>query len=142
VPDPTFGDVPHGAHVLPIGLHLVVGGLAFGQDRDIWSMVTYIRALKTGIPSPALVVPTPSAQQIAMADPEGDAIHRGAALYYSQACVQCHGPNGDAPGTLRLRPGERQLADAVRKGRPGMPSYAVDDAQMGDLAAFIDTFPR
>lgn len=30
VPNPAFGDLPPGAHVLPIGLHLVVGGIVFG----------------------------------------------------------------------------------------------------------------
>ena len=30
VPNPAFGALPPGAHVLPLGLHLVVGGLLFG----------------------------------------------------------------------------------------------------------------
>ncbi|MER3404827.1 MAG: hypothetical protein C4289_06405, partial [Chloroflexota bacterium] len=30
VPDPSFGDLPPKAHIVPVGLHLVVGGLAFG----------------------------------------------------------------------------------------------------------------
>lgn len=30
VPDPSFGALPPGAHVTPLGLHLVVGGLLFG----------------------------------------------------------------------------------------------------------------
>jgi uncharacterized membrane protein YedE/YeeE len=30
VPDPSFGALPVGAHVTPLGLHLVVGGLLFG----------------------------------------------------------------------------------------------------------------
>jgi uncharacterized membrane protein YedE/YeeE len=30
VPNPSFGALPPGAHVLPLGLHLVVGGLLFG----------------------------------------------------------------------------------------------------------------
>ncbi|TAK21862.1 MAG: YeeE/YedE family protein [Chloroflexota bacterium] len=30
VPDPSFGDLPRGAHVIPVGLHLVVGGILFG----------------------------------------------------------------------------------------------------------------
>jgi len=30
VPDPSFGDLPSGAHILPVGLHLVVGGILFG----------------------------------------------------------------------------------------------------------------
>ncbi|MBI4493571.1 MAG: YeeE/YedE family protein [Chloroflexi bacterium] len=30
VPDPSIGGLPPAAHVLPVGLHLVVGGLAFG----------------------------------------------------------------------------------------------------------------
>ena len=30
VPNPAFGALPQGAHVVPVGLHLVVGGLLFG----------------------------------------------------------------------------------------------------------------
>lgn len=30
VPNPTFGALPNGAHVIPLGLHLVVGGVLFG----------------------------------------------------------------------------------------------------------------
>src|SRR5512140_1512015 len=30
VPDPSFGALPVGAHVVPFGLHLVAGGLVFG----------------------------------------------------------------------------------------------------------------
>ncbi|MCS6802444.1 MAG: YeeE/YedE family protein [Dehalococcoidia bacterium] len=30
VPDPSFGTLPPGAHVTPVGLHLVVGGVLFG----------------------------------------------------------------------------------------------------------------
>ena len=30
VPEPSFGALPAAAHVIPIGLHLVVGGVAFG----------------------------------------------------------------------------------------------------------------
>lgn len=30
VPDPSFGAIPQGAHVIPVGPHLVVGGLLFG----------------------------------------------------------------------------------------------------------------
>jgi uncharacterized membrane protein YedE/YeeE len=30
VPNPSFGALPTGAHVVPLGLHLVVGGLLFG----------------------------------------------------------------------------------------------------------------
>ncbi|GIW10722.1 MAG: hypothetical protein KatS3mg061_1779 [Dehalococcoidia bacterium] len=30
VPNPAFGDLPPGAHVTPVGLHLVVGGVLFG----------------------------------------------------------------------------------------------------------------
>jgi uncharacterized membrane protein YedE/YeeE len=30
VPNPAFGALPQGAHVIPLGLHLIVGGLLFG----------------------------------------------------------------------------------------------------------------
>jgi uncharacterized membrane protein YedE/YeeE len=29
-PDPSFGSLPPGAHVTPVGLHLIIGGLLFG----------------------------------------------------------------------------------------------------------------
>lgn len=35
VPDPSLPGLPHGAHVLPVGLNLVVGGLLFGVGMVI-----------------------------------------------------------------------------------------------------------
>jgi mono/diheme cytochrome c family protein len=120
---------------------------AFGEqykDQDIWSMVSYIRSLGGGQPTAALQIPTPSAEQLAMADPAGDAVHRGAAVYMAQGCASCHGVTGEAPGDLALRPRERELSEATRQGRRGMPAYGpgqVTDAQLADLSAYADTFP-
>ena len=114
------------------------------KDEDVWSMVSYIRALGNGRAPAALQVPTPTADQLAMADPAGDAVHRGAAIYLSQGCANCHGVIGEAPGDLGLRPHEQGLAEATREGRRGMPAYGRDqvaDAQLADLAAYVYTFP-
>jgi mono/diheme cytochrome c family protein len=111
------------------------------QDQDIWNLVGYLRTLKGG--QPAADVPAPTAEQLAMADPKGDAVHRGAAVYFAQNCAACHGAVGNAPGELALR--ERgEASEAIRRGRRGMPAYGPDqltDAQLADLQAYMGTFP-
>jgi mono/diheme cytochrome c family protein len=117
---------------------------AFGSqysDQDIWSMVSYLRSLQQQ-QSAAVVVATPNAEQLAEADPHGNAVQRGAAVYFAQGCQSCHGAIGNAPGELGLG-GGRQTAEAVRRGRPGMPVYdagQITDAQLADLATYMDTF--
>ena len=86
------------------------------SDPEIWNIVAYLRSLQHGQPA-ALNVPNPTFAQLAAADPAGDSIQRGAALYFAQGCQTCHGPVGDAPGNLALRGvGE---SGAIRRGRPG-----------------------
>jgi mono/diheme cytochrome c family protein len=128
---------------------------AFGgqySDTDVWDLVAYVRVLQgqttAGGAAPAslsLVVPTPSAEEVALADPLGDDVHRGAAVYFAQGCASCHGATGGAPGELALRAGQaRESSEAVRQGRPGMPRYdqaQVSDAELADLEAYLRTFP-
>ncbi len=52
------------------------------SDQDKWSLVSYLRTLKGD--QAALQVPTPTAEQLALADPKGNAVQRGAAVYFSQ----------------------------------------------------------
>ena len=114
------------------------------DDQAIWSLVTYTRSLSnaTGNGS-TFSVPSPTSEQIALADPHGDAPQRGAAIYFSQGCDSCHGAVGNAPGELRLRGGGREASQALRRGRPGMPIYGpnqITDAQLADLGAYLNTF--
>ena len=117
---------------------------AFGQqydDQTLWALVSYMRALPKG--SGALAVPTPDATQLAMADPQGDPVHRGAAVYFAQGCANCHGAVGNAPGELRLRGADREAQQAVRQGRNGMPAYnqaQITNAELNDLIAYMGTF--
>lgn len=156
---------------------------SFGEqynDQDIWSLVTYIRALQDpsranpsgsgnngGPPgqSPAgnqpdaggsgrqagrtfqlaaINVPTPTADQIGLANPSSaDAVARGAAIYFAQGCQTCHAAAGDAPGNLGLRRGgSPEEARTIRQGRPGMPAYSqaqVSEAELADLQAYLAT---
>ncbi|MGH7862289.1 MAG: cytochrome c [Candidatus Dormibacteraceae bacterium] len=112
------------------------------DDQTIWAAVSDVRALQHGQGSP-VVVPTPTSQQLGLADPRGDAVQRGAAIYFAQNCQGCHGPVGNAPGELALRGGGDETSRAVREGRTGMPAYGTDqisNAQLGDLTAYLDTF--
>jgi mono/diheme cytochrome c family protein len=125
-----------------------LGMPAFGDsysDEQIWALVTYTRSLgNASTRQGAVVVPTPTGEQLAIADPHGDAVHQGAAVYFAQGCQTCHGAIGDAPGDLRLRGGEREGAEAVRRGRPGMPTYGtqqISEADLNNLIAYLSTFP-
>ena len=71
-------------------------------DADIWALVAYMRALQQGRAS-AIDVPKPTEAQLAVADPHGTAIQRGAAVSFAQGCQLCHGAVGNALGELALR---------------------------------------
>jgi mono/diheme cytochrome c family protein len=110
-------------------------------DQDIWSIVSYLRTLKSG--QAVLNVPAPTPEQLAAADPKGSPSQRGAAVYFAQNCDSCHGAVGNAPAELAIR--ERgDMTEVIRRGRRGMPAYSLDlltDAQLADLQAYVGTFP-
>jgi hypothetical protein len=58
---------------------------------------------RAGAAPASLVVPTPTADQLALADPGSDAVHRGAAVYFALGCTSCYGATGKAPGEPALR---------------------------------------
>jgi len=110
------------------------------SDQDIWNIVAYMRSLGNG-QAAAVNVPAPTFAQLQAADPNGDTVARGAAVYFAQGCQSCHGAVGDAPANLALRGGGE--TGAIRRGRPGMPAYGSDrisDAQLADLQAYLRTF--
>jgi len=125
------------------------------SDQDLWSIVTYVRALQNPSSAPAgnqagqlqfgpIRVPAPTADQVDRADPKSnDPVARGAAIYFAQGCDLCHGAGGDAPGNMRLaRGGNSEAVRAIRQGRPGMPAYnqtLVTDSEMADLRAYLAT---
>ncbi len=115
---------------------------AFGRqytDGNIWAIVSYVRALQERKGEP-VIVPPPTAQQLAFADPHGGPTQRGAAIYFAQGCADCHGPIGNAPGELALS-GPSDPA-SVRGGGLGMPTYPEDRlsaAELADLLAFVAT---
>jgi mono/diheme cytochrome c family protein len=121
---------------------------AFGgqySDQDIWSLVAYLRSLQkpAASPAPALAIPSATTEQLAVADSAGTAVQRGAAVYFAQGCAECHGAIGNAAGELRLRSGERELIEAIRSGRRGMPSYStatLSDQDLAELQAYVNTF--
>lgn len=141
---------------------IIKNGLSFGgmpafaeqyPDDTIWSLVGYTRALaeaSTAAPG-ALAVPTPTSDELAFADPHStDPSARGAAVYFAQACAQCHGPVGDAPGDLAIGPGRdsvrsaQEFEDMLRKPDAAMPIRSASDVstqEAQDLLAYIQTFP-
>ena len=117
---------------------------AFGdvyKDEDVWAMVAYIRVLQRG-DATAITVPPPSQAQLLLADPRGDRMARGAAVYFAQGCHLCHGAEGEAPGDLAIR--GRIETEIVRKGdERGMPSYGKDrisDTELADLEVYLLRF--
>lgn len=114
------------------------------NEQMIWALVSYTRSLDQAGHS-SLVVPAPASDQLAKANPQGDQVARGAAVYFAEGCHTCHGAVGDAPGGLGLRGGGREADQAVRRGRPGMPQYSQDvlgDTQLADLIVYMNTFGR
>ena len=114
------------------------------SDSDIWNLVSYTRALGNAqsLRTPDMP-PDPTAEQLAVANPHGDAIQRGAAVYFANGCNLCHGAVGNAPGELGLQGGGREANETVRRGRRGMPHYdtnQISDTQLSDLVAYMNTF--
>ena len=110
------------------------------SDEQIWGLVSFIRALQNQ-QEPHLVTLAPSAAQLRLANLEtpGNA-RRGAEIFAAQACGACHGP----AGALSIDPRSRNVRDAVRNGRPGMPCYpteVVSDGKLLDLWTYLATFP-
>ena len=107
------------------------------SDEQIWAIVAYVRALQAGT-SRAIDVPGTTRGELEVADPHGEALARGAAIYFAQGCVLCHGAAGNAPDGLALR--GRVGTQVVRVGQPGMPVFGPDrisDAQLADLEVYL-----
>lgn len=107
------------------------------SDEQLWAIVAYVRELQRATARP-IDVPATTRGQLEAADPHGDTIARGAAVYFAQGCVLCHGANGDAPDGLGLR--GRVGTQVVRGGQPGMPVFGRDripDEDLGPLEAFL-----
>ena len=130
--------------------YIVKNGLGFtpmpaygGQysDQQIWGMVAFIRSLQTG-QEPHLVTLAPSSQELRAANLQaGGNARRGAELFAAQGCGACHAP----AGSLSIDPTNRQVENAARSGRPGMPCYgsaAIQEDELRDLLAFVATFPQ
>jgi mono/diheme cytochrome c family protein len=102
-------------------------------DRELWGLVSYIRALQTGT-APTVAVTASGASQTGNAS-------RGADIYVAQGCATCHGV---APGQARVERSADDMQQAIRRGRPGMPKYTpevLSDADLADLTALVTTLP-
>lgn len=107
------------------------------DEANTWAIVAYLRALQRGSTGAIEVLATTMVQLLS-ADPRGDTVSRGAAIFFAQGCVLCHGAGGDAPDGLALR--GRAGTQVVRGGQPGMPVFGRDrisDAELADLEAFL-----
>jgi mono/diheme cytochrome c family protein/GNAT superfamily N-acetyltransferase len=110
------------------------------SDQDLWSLVSYVRALQNG-QTQAVEIPKTTMAQLQQADPNGNAVQRGAAVYFAQGCADCHGAVGNAPANLALA-GSGDTG-AIRRGRPGMPAYGQEqlgNSQLADLETYMATF--
>lgn len=112
------------------------------DDTDIWSLVAYMRTLSDSERRKGAQMPPDfTAEQLAVADPTGDQVARGAAIYHAQGCALCHGAIGNGSGILALR-GARGAEEAIRKGRRGMPRYdlaRLSDEDLADLITYLRT---
>lgn len=123
------------------------------SDEATWAIVGYLRALQRGDAPQGNATPPATEEQLAVAHPfAADAERRGAAVFFEQGCHLCHGPRGDAVGSLALRPTKRSLASeesfgkGLREPPLGMPMYSearVDPREVADLYSYIRTlYPR
>jgi mono/diheme cytochrome c family protein len=111
------------------------------DDTDIWSLVAYMRTLAEDTRRGAQMPPAFTDEQLVSADPSGDAVARGSAIYFAQGCALCHGAIGNGTGTLQLL-SSRGAEEAVRKGRRGMPKYditKISQAELTDLIEYLKT---
>lgn len=112
---------------------------AFGaqySDQNIWSLVAYIRTLQNPGSASATVGGEGGASG---PNPAGTAIQRGAAVFVAQGCAACHSVGSG--GLLPLR-GGGEASQAIRGGRPGMPSYTtaqLSAAELTDLDAYLSS---
>ncbi|WP_448575029.1 c-type cytochrome [Thermomicrobium sp.] len=126
---------------------IIANGLSFTgmpgfQDRlseeQIWAVVAYLRSVGSGASGALPSVPQPSSAELARADPTGNAVARGAALFVALGCSNCHGIGGNAPGRLQLRATDRRAVRTIREGTDeGMPAYPVSLLSEPDLQAVL-----
>lgn len=112
------------------------------DDQTTWQIVQYLRTLQSGKVA-TVDIPAPTMAELRVADPNGSAVQRGAAVYFAQGCQYCHGAVGKAPAGFGLRGGGGESARAIRGGRRGMPAYSSDvmsDAELADVEAYMATF--
>ncbi|HLZ09580.1 MAG TPA: c-type cytochrome, partial [Chloroflexota bacterium] len=112
------------------------------DDATTWQIIQYVRTLQSS-KATTTDVPAPTMAELQVADPQGNAVQRGAAVYFAQGCQYCHGAVGKAPAGLGLRGGGGESTQAIRRGRRGMAAYGTDvisDAELTDLEAYMATF--
>lgn len=126
-----------------LGFTAMPGFGAVYRDEEIWALVSYIRALQRGKAEP-IQIPAPTQAQLAQADPFGDSIARGAAVYFAQGCARCHGPAADAPGDLSIRGrvGTQIVRDGDERGMPKFGTERISAAELADLEAFLLRFAQ
>ena len=141
---------------------IIKNGLSFGgmpayadlyPDDTIWALVAYIRGLAQNPQANApLRIPTPSPDDLAMADPHSpDPLARGAATFMAKGCSGCHGPHGTAPGDLTIGPDRDSMQSVeaftqmLRKPDAPMPVFypnRITDQEAQDVYAYVGTFAR
>lgn len=133
--------------------YIVKNGLGFSgmpsfasqySDPDIWGFVTYIRDVQRN-GTKAFEAANVTPEQLTFAEfRAADSPRRGAAVYFAQGCVTCHGPTGEAPEQLNFDVNSPDTVEAIREGTKGMPRYdakLVSEAELRDLLAYMGTFP-
>jgi mono/diheme cytochrome c family protein len=121
------------------------------MKRIDWTLLPVICALAIFDSAPAVAQPPGAAVPYPQRDTDPAAVARGKQIYDTYGCSFCHGADihGGAGGPSLLRSSLVQndergelIGAVIRSGRPNttMVGFALDDAQVADLAEFFNSF--
>ncbi len=108
------------------------------SDEQIWSVVAYIRSFSAAADGSLSATPTAGTNGSPPTNPREAVSSRGALLYVSYGCVNCHGIGKDVSGRLQIGRIDQRAIRVIREGsKEGMPAYPPEVLSDQDLDALL-----